>query len=360
MNITSFIAGTANLVKLSSFTKELSRRNVQHTIIDMGVYTDEYHERLFEELRIQRPDYILNTRASSYLLSLQSTINKLNKILPSIKPDVFVVFGDLNGIIPACISASQLNIPIAHIEAGLRNGDAYDIEEFNRILADKFSSYHFTISKQGTKNLLREGLGGNDIVCAGNTIIDSLVNYLPLANDDFIGKFGLTKQNYGLCALHRELNLNSRKKLKGILEGLYILQQKTKIIVLVYSSTQKALRRNKLFNLLSEMKNVILTNRHGYVNYLSLLKNAKFVITDSSGLQDECAYLDIPCLTCLEVTHRSDALSAGKGILVGTLPSQIKEGYESIFSKNRENKLSLDWDGLAAKRIAEHLIKASE
>lgn len=357
MLITTFIAGTANLVKLSAFANEVTQQSVQHTIVDIGVYNDEYHERLFNELKIPRPDYILNTRSSSYLHSLHSTIDKLNKILHSAQPDVFVVFGDLNGIVPACISASQAKVPIAHIEAGLRSGDPYDVEEFNRIVADRFSSSHFTISKQGTTNLIQEGLDKGDITCAGNTIIDSLIKYSPLANNDLLNKFGLTEHEYGLCAFHRENNLNSRKRLNQILDGLNHVQQKSKIIFLVYPSTEKALKRAGLYSSLSEMRNVILTDRQGYINYLSLLKNAKFVITDSSGLQDECAYLGIPCLICLEVTHRTDSRDSGSNILVGTLPIKIREGYQRLFSKNGKKKMQLPWDGSAARKITEHLIQ---
>lgn len=122
MLITTFIAGTANLIKLSAFAKEVSLSGIEHTIIDIGIYQDEYHERLFDELQLSRPDFILKTKASSYLHSLQSTIDKLDRILQNIKPNIFVVFGDLNGIVPACISANKAGVPIAHIEAGLRNG----------------------------------------------------------------------------------------------------------------------------------------------------------------------------------------------------------------------------------------------
>lgn len=357
MLIATFIAGTANLIKLSAFAKEVSSSGIEHTIIDIGICQDEYHEKLFGELQLSRPDFVLKTKSSSYLHSLHLTIDKLDKILRYVKPNIFVVFGDLNGIVPACISANKAGVPIAHIEAGLRNGDPYDIEEFNRIFADRFSSIHFTISDQGTKNLIQEGFKEDGITCAGNTIIDSLVNYLPVVDDSVPETFGLSVHQYGLCAIHRENNLSSKKKLKQILNGLNYVQQKTKVLFLVYSSTEKALKRTGLYDSLVNMKNVVLINRQGYINYLSLLKNANFVITDSSGIQDECAYLGVPCLVCLDVTHRFDALNTKNNILVGASSSKIFDSYQYLFSNNGNNKLALEWDGLAAKRITEKLFQ---
>ena len=356
MHIASFIAGTANLIKLSSFSKEISSQDIHHTIIDVGIYTDEYHQMLFEELRLSRPQYVLNTNKLSYLSSLSCTIEKVKPILSLVKPDVFVVFGDLNSIVPACIAASQLKIPIAHIESGLRNGNPYDIEEFNRIVADRFSSYHFTISANGTQNLVDEGYDRNSILCAGNTIIDTLVSHLPSADDNVLNKWGLRKQSYALCAIHREINTNSRKQLKGILDGICRIQQEIKAVLLVYPSTSRAVKRHKLQTMLDEMQNVVQIPRQGYMNYLSLLRNSQFVITDSSGLQDECAYLGIPCLTCLEVTHRYDALSTGKNILVGVVPRRIHDGYQRTLNITKQNESKANWDGMASKRIVEFLL----
>lgn len=223
-------------------------------------------------------------------------------------------------------------------------------------MADRFSNYHFTISVNGTQNLIDEGYEEDSILCAGNTIIDTLVSYLPWADDIVLSRWGLKKYTYALCAIHRETNINSRKQLKEILDGVRRIQQEVTVVLLVYPSTSRAFRHHKLQSVLDEMENVIQMPRQGYIDYLSLLKHSKFVITDSSGLQDEAAYLGVPCLVCLEVTHRYDALRAGRNILVGAMSSKIQDGYQNMLNMNSGDVAVVNWDGQAAKRIVEFLL----
>lgn len=352
MRIVSVIAGFANLMKAAPIHRALTNIGFDHSLVDLNVLNSHYADGVLTELHLPKPAMTVRYNSTDYLEFTQKLIEELARIFRQMKPSMVIVYGDMNGIISACIAATQESIPVAHVEAGLRNFDPFDTEEFNRVVADRFSCLNFTISIIGSHHLEREGVQAGSIKLVGNTIIDNLINFLPLANSAWNHQ-----KNYGLVTMHKEQNLIKPHRLATILEGLGEVQTRVPLVFIIYPSTDKALRAYDLYNELEKMPQVRLLPRQGILDYVKVLTNASFVVTDSSGLQDEASFLGIPCFTLLDVTHREDTIIHGNNVLVGASTENISSSINNLLSQEQsqhlvENRLRELWDGKASLRIA--------
>ncbi|HLG61635.1 MAG TPA: UDP-N-acetylglucosamine 2-epimerase [Ktedonosporobacter sp.] len=358
--IASLVGGAANLMKLAPIHYELQHRGVDHAIIDVGLYMKTHGMALFAELQLPAPTAILSidSRNASYIDTIKETAHELAKALTRLTPDILLTYGDLNAVVAAALCTARLKIPLGHVEAGLRNHDFSDTEEINRTIADKFSHWLFAASQTGTQNLIAEGYSREKIYFVGNTIIDCLKLHLPYVRKDLPAEWGLQNLPYGICSFHRERNLESKSRLEALLEGIRRAQEQTKLVFLAYQETTEALSHFGLEQNLRSMPNVLWFSRLGYIEFLTLLSGAKFVLSDSSGMQDETAYLGIPCFTCLDVTHRTDSIDYGTNRLVGSDPATIAAHVFAVLHGERRSNILLPdlWDGGAASRIVSNLL----
>jgi UDP-N-acetylglucosamine 2-epimerase (non-hydrolysing) len=268
------------------------------------------------------------------------------------KPDVVVVYGDVNSTVAAALVCSKLMVRVAHVEAGLRSGDRAMPEEINRLVTDQLSDLLFTPSEDGNRNLEREGIAPEKVFFAGNVMIDTLVRMLPEADRRLPA--GLPSR-YALVTLHRPSNVDDLDWLRSLLSSLERVGHGLDVIFPVHPRT-----RQKIASLGVGMENngrIRFLEPQPYLDFLALQKNAAVVITDSGGIQEETTYLGVPCLTVRENTERPVTITMGTNVLVGRDTNLLSRELDRVMSRGRKsNGVPPLWDGHAAERIAEVIV----
>lgn len=332
-----------------------SPRMFQGIIVHTGQHYDANMSRsFFRDLELPEPDVYFGVGSGSQAVQTARIMIKFEKMLLKDRPDLIVVVGDVNSTLACALVASKLLVPIAHVEAGLRSFDRTMPEEINRIISDDLSDLLFTTCRDGNKNLKREGIPEEKIFFVGNVMIDTLVRLRSKARTSrILGDLGLRKGDYAVVTLHRPSNVDDRETLGRIVEALQELGEHIPIIFPVHPRTLKKMRK---FRLRSRGENLRLMEPLGYVDFLKLYMNARFVMTDSGGIQEETTYLGIPCLTLRENTERPITISEGTNILVGTDKEKIiREGLKILDQKGKTGGVPELWDGKAAGRIVKIL-----
>lgn len=342
------VGARPNFIKLFPLIRIFNKFKIKYEVIHTGQHKDyEVSDIFFKEFKIKKNIIYLSTHNSSNLLS-RLIINIERHLLKS-KPDLVIVFGDVTSTMAAAIAAKNLKIKLAHIEAGLRSFDKSMPEEINRIITDHLSDYNFYTEKQAKKNLVKEGIKKNSFFC-GNIMIDTLVFFLKKAKQIKINDRLKLKKNYIYLTLHRPENVDDPKKLKKLLIKLNQISKKIKIIFPVHHRTLNVIKKNKLKNLL---QNFLILKPQSYLNNLSYILNAKCVLTDSGGIQEEAAYLNIPCCVFRKNTERPVTLNRSNSILCNNI-NILEKKINKISMIKSNNKIKF-WDGKASLRIYSNL-----
>jgi UDP-N-acetylglucosamine 2-epimerase (non-hydrolysing) len=266
------------------------------------------------------------------------------------RPDLVVVVGDVNSTLAATLVASKLQIPVAHVEAGLRSFDRTMPEEINRIVTDRLADILLTPSPDGNENLLREGVPAERIHLVGNIMIDTLFQHLPLATLDRVAdRVHVREREYAVLTLHRPSNVDAYETFLSILSAVAEIAAHLPIVFPVHPRTQA---RVKEFGLGHLLKDVQMTGPMGYIDFLSLTSHARLMLTDSGGLQEESTALGIPCLTLRENTERPITVSHGTNTIVGTDAVNIVAGYHAAMRTDVSTRRPDLWDGKTAGRIS--------
>ena len=304
----------------------------------------------FEVLKLPDPDYNLECKGGQHGKHTACVLEAYEQLCLEKRPDLTVVVGDVNSTLACALAAVKLHVPVAHLEAGLRSFNREMPEEINRIVTDQVSDYLWVPSKDGLVNLENEGCKG---ILVGNIMIDS---YEMLKDE--IQKLqpwkdlGLVKNSYGMLTLHRPSNVDNEERLKAIVRTL----KKTQVWMVfpVHPRTAAALKHYGLLKELSQSK-VIMTEPMNYLQFMALVENSRFVLTDSGGIQEETSYLGIPCLTLRKETERPITVSLGTNRLVSllSLEDSINEALET---PRRRTSIPL-WDGQTAKRVHNEIDK---
>uniref|UniRef100_A0A7C4U8K4 UDP-N-acetylglucosamine 2-epimerase (Non-hydrolyzing) n=1 Tax=candidate division WOR-3 bacterium TaxID=2052148 RepID=A0A7C4U8K4_UNCW3 len=315
-------------------------------------YDYEMSKVFFEVLSLPEPDIFLDVRSGTHGEQTGKLIERIEKVLMEHKPEIVMVFGDVNSTLAGSIAAAKLGIKIAHIEAGLRSFDRTMPEEINRVVTDVLSDYLFVTEKSGIENLKKEGIDERKIFFVGNTMIDTLYKILPKCSEEDLKKFNLKKNDYILVTLHRPSNVDDRDRLEEIMRILEEIGSKKPVIFPVHPRTKKMLKN---FNIKTE--NILLINPLNYKDFLTLERYAFCVITDSGGIQEETTCLNVPCITLRPNTERPITEEIGTNIVLRDRPisdiiKMMDNIYEGRWKKGRIPDL---WDGNAAKRIVEIL-----
>jgi UDP-N-acetylglucosamine 2-epimerase (non-hydrolysing) len=358
-------------MKMAPIHKELDRHKekIIHKIVHTGQHYDKkLSDVFFKELELPKPDIYLDVGSKSHSEQTAEVMVKLEKVLIREKPDMVLVYGDVNSTIAAGLVCAKIfknlneTIPLAHIESGLRSFDKTMPEEINRVLTDFLSKYLFVTEKSGVENLKKSGFSQNNIFFVGNTMIDSLVHYLPKAKkSNILQELCLTKRNYGLITLHRPSNVDNKENFQKIIE-IFKYQNKINpeldIVFPVHPRTLKMLNRFELLKELHNINNLVMTEPLGYFDFLNLILNAKYVLTDSGGIQEETTYLKIPCLTLRENTERPITCELGTNTICclnsRLIFREITNINSGLYKKGSIPKL---WDGNAAKRIVKIIME---
>jgi len=285
---------------------------------------------------------------------------RFEPVLKQEKPDLVMVFGDVNSTIAASLCAVKMGITVALVEAGLRSFDRTMPEEWNRIVTDHLSEYLFITEPSAQKNLLKEGLPEEKIFFVGNVMVDTLLKHRERAQKlNFAKKLGLPLRGYALLTLHRPSNVDDPETLANILDAVWEIGKRLPIVFPCHPRTQvqlPALAERLPWLKRDEMSNerrVIITEPLGYLEFLSLMDSARLVLADSGGIQEETTVLNVPCLTVRENTERPITVEQGTNILVGNRRDRLLAAAEKVLSEGEhEGRIPELWDGHAAERIA--------
>jgi UDP-N-acetylglucosamine 2-epimerase (non-hydrolysing) len=280
-------------------------------------------------------------------------------VLQEQKPDVVLVVGDVNSTLACALVCAKMGVPVAHVEAGLRSFDRTMPEEINRVLTDQIADLLFTTERDANENLRREGVAKEKIHFVGNVMIDTLLRHKERALAlDVLGRYGLQPQGYALLTLHRPSNVDVPEVLSGILDALAEIQSRLPILFPAHPRTVRRVREFDFEERLAEMPNLRVTEPLGYLEFLNLMANARLVLTDSGGIQEETTILGVPCLTLRENTERPVTVMQGTNTVVGSDPQRIvREALAILDGKGKAGRVPELWDGKAAERIVTVLRK---
>lgn len=354
--VISVVGARPNFMKVAPLDKAFRQHTdkIEHLICHTGQHYDEKMSKVFfDELELPKPHFYLGVGSGSHAEQTARVMVEFEKVLIKEKPDLIVVVGDVNSTIACTLTASKLDIPAAHVEAGLRSFDRKMPEEINRLLTDAISDYLFVTEQSGLDNLKNEGVTDSKVFFTGNVMIDSLIHYLPKADkSDALNCYGLTKEQYVLVTLHRPSNVDSKDYLKELIHLLNATAEKRKLIFPIHPRTRNNMTKFGLDGSLS--KDVILTDPIGYIDFLSLTKNAELIITDSGGIQEESTYLGVQCITVRNNTERPSTVELGTNQLIGTDLEKVEKAAIDVLSGNKKKgTVPPLWDGHAAERITQ-------
>ena len=356
MKIIYVVGARPNFMKVMPILRVMKKyRPIKNVLVHTGQHYDkELSDIFFKDLHIPQPDIFLNVRSGSEVLQMATIMQRFEACLVKEKPDLVVVVGDVNSTIACALAANKLKIKVAHVEAGLRSFDATMPEETNRIVTDHVSDYLFTSCKEANQNLKREGIAANKIFYVGNVMIDSLYYAQDLIKRYGVGNFKIPKNEYAVLTLHRPSNVDDKKSLTKLAQ---IIQDVSKGVDIIYPVHPRGLKSIKQFKLEKYFQGHIhMIKPLGYLNFIQLITHAKFVLTDSGGVQEETSVLNIPCLTLRANTERPITLTSGTNVLVHMDKRKIFNEVNKIMRGHFKKKKVLPlWDGKTAERIAKIL-----
>lgn len=351
-----FIAGARpNFIKIAPLIREAKKfKNIKTILIHTGQHYDwKMSKVFFEELNIPKPEYNLNIGSGFHGWQTAKTMERLEPVLLKEKPDLVIVVGDVNSTLAGALVAVKLHIPLAHIESGLRSFDKEMPEEINRILTDHISEYLFVTEPQAVKNLIKEGVSKSKIFHAGNVMIDTLLRSKSKSRRlKFYKKFNVKPKEYAVLTLHRPENVDKKEIFKEILEAIDEIQKEIRIIWLLHPRTEKQLKKFSFFQKIKKMENLFLVKPLGYLETLNLNSHAKFILTDSGGVQEEATVIGTPCLTLRKNTERPITVVEGTNIIVGVKKKKIiVETFKILNGNSKKGRIPKYWDGKASQRI---------
>jgi UDP-N-acetylglucosamine 2-epimerase (non-hydrolysing) len=350
MKIAIILGTRPEIIKMSPIIRECEKRKLDYFILHTGQhYSYDMDQIFFEQLEIPPPQYNLDVGSSTQAEQTGKILMGCEKVLITEKPDVVLVQGDTNTVLAGALAATKLNVKVGHVEAGLRSYDRTMPEEINRVLTDHISNFLFAPTEKSKQTLLMEGIEQKKIFVTGNTIVDAVHQNIKLSSvkSNILKQLDLNEKEYFLVTIHRQENVDNKNRFYNILHGLQYLSKKYKIPI-IYPVHPRSRKMIEEFNL--NIENIQLFHPLDLLNFLQLEKNAKLILTDSGGVQEEACILKCPCVTLRDNTERPETLEVGSNILAGTNPSVILESVSIMLNKKN------DWnnpfgDGNAGKTI---------
>lgn len=338
--------------------------NLRGVLLHTGQHYDaDMKASFFDQLQIPEPDIDLGVGSGSHAVQTAEIMKRFEPVLDDVKPDVVLVVGDVNSTIACALVAVKKNVRVVHVEAGLRSNDRSMPEEINRILTDQLSDRLYTTERCALANLEHEGIAADRVEFVGNVMIDTLLHNLPNAVEasatvrqhEGDSASTLMAEGYGVMTLHRPSNVDEPLVLKRLLETLVSISQRLPLVFPVHPRTRAKIAEAGLEELLNSGRIVTLPPQ-GYLQMLGLMKDAKVVLSDSGGIQEETTALGVPCITLRENTERPITLTEGTNSLAGTDPAKIRAIFDEIMtSGGKAGAIPEMWDGQAARRIAASL-----
>lgn len=352
-----FVLGTRpEIIKLFPLIKICKKKKIKHFVIHTGQHNSYLMEKkFFEDFKI-KPKYFL-TKKNNKKSFITETMDNISKIYLKEKPEYIVNQGDTDTVLASSLACNKLSeknyydkkkFQLVHVESGLRSYDQSMPEEINRIISDQLSDVLLAPTSDSKKNLIKENIVQSKIYVVGNTISDSIKENLNKTTDKVVNKLGLKKKNYFLLTLHRPDLVDNKKNLSKIINYFCSLskRKKTKIIFPIHPRTQQKIKLFKIKNF-NKLK---IVNPCNYFDFLSLQKNAKLILTDSGGIQEEACILKTPCLTIRKNTERPETIKIKSNILTGYSLAKID------ISLNRILKSKINWKNPYGNNVSRKII----
>ena len=349
-----------NFIKVTQFRKiAASYPDLELKVVHTGQHYDGKMADVFFEQFNLLPDFFLNVPPGNPEEQMAEITVRLEKIILNYKPRLVMVVGDVNSTLAAARTAAKMKIKLAHVESGLRSFDNTMPEEYNRVVADDLSGYHFITEQSGWDNLEREGKNKSGMFFVGNTMIDTIVAFAEKINSSgILQTLKITGKKFALMTMHRPGNVDSREGLEKLMELVNRISEKYNIVFPVHPRTIKNMQLFGLENKFRENPKLIFTDPLDYFSFQKLIREAAFIITDSGGIQEESTFLQVPCLTLRPNTERPITITIGTNELVEfdtkIIMSKISQIENGEFKKGAIPPL---WDGHATERIFEVISK---
>ena len=359
MKFISVVGARPNFMKVAPLHRVFSEMDgVRHLIVHTGQHYDKNMSKIFfEDLELPKPDVYLGVGSGSHAEQTAKIMVESEKVLVKEKPDLIIVVGDVNSTVACSLTASKLQIPIAHVEAGLRSFDRTMPEEINRVVTDALSDYLFVTEEAGVVNLRNEGIDKRKVFLVGDVMVDSLIIYREKAKrSNMKNTLGVSSKSYTLVTLHRPSNVDDRNNLETILKIFEGIQEHGKIIFPIHPRTRKRIEEFGLSSQFDAVKNLVLTDPLGYLDFLNLMMDARVALTDSGGIQAETTFFGVPCVTLRENTEQPCTIESGTNVLAGLHVDEVMEHVARCYAGEwKKGKLPELWDGKAAERIGKVL-----
>jgi UDP-N-acetylglucosamine 2-epimerase (non-hydrolysing) len=357
MKIAIILGTRPEITKMAPLIKLYQQNRAGFFLLHTGQHYSYQMDRVFfEELKLPQPKYNLDVGSGSHAEQTGKILMGIEKILLQEKPDIVLVEGDTNSVLAGALAAAKLGIKVGHVEAGLRSYDRTMPEELNRLLTDHLADFLFAPTPKARDILLGEGIDEKKVFVTGNTIVDTVRQNLELAKSgkDVLNDLKLKPKQYFLVTLHRQENVDNAARFGSILQGLGRIAQKYKLPVVypIHPRSRKMMDRFKL-----KPENLTLIEPLGFLEFLRLQSDARLLLTDSGGLQEEACILGVPCVTLRDNTERPETLEVGSNMLAGADAERILECAKIMLDKKdkRDNPFG---DGKAAARIAKIITEA--
>jgi UDP-N-acetylglucosamine 2-epimerase (non-hydrolysing) len=359
VRILAVVGARPNFVKIAPIMAELAEYPyIRTTLVHTGQHYDaKMSDSFFANLEIPRPDTNLKVQSAGAVTQIAEIMTRFLPVLEHARPDIVVVVGDVNSTVAATLTAVKVGRPVAHVEAGLRSFDRGMPEEINRIVTDSVSDLLFTTEPAANENLLREGVDPEKIHFVGNVMIDTLFRYRERAREsDVLDRLGLSAGGYAVLTLHRPSNVDDEGTLGMLLSAIARIQTEIPVVFPVHPRTRQ--RLEALSGVLPPMPGLRLADPMPYLDFLQLMAEARCVLTDSGGIQEETTALRIPCLTLRHNTERPVTVTHGTNRVVGTEPAAIYDAWRQVADgKWTAGELPELWDGKAAGRVVRVLLE---
>ena len=350
MKIAVILGTRPEIIKMSPIIRELEKESITYFILHTNQhYSYHMSEIFFRQLDLPEPKYNLRVGSGTHAEETGKMLIGIEKVLRNENPDLVLVQGDTNSALAGALSAAKLTIEVGHVEAGLRSYDRQMPEEINRTLIDHLSAYLFAPTNKAKENLLREGIREDSIFVTGNTIVDAVYQNLNLArNCNIIEKLEINSDEYFLLTLHRQENVDRELRLRKIFRGLELIIKEFDYPI-IYPIHPRAYKMLKRFNIKIN-DNIHLIKPLDYLSFLKLESNAKLILTDSGGVQEEACILKVPCVTLRYNTERPETVEVGANIIAGVEPNSIVDCVRIMINKDR-NWVNPFGDGKARIKI---------
>lgn len=365
IKILSVVGARPNFMKVAPLHRAFEATGkIDSRIVHTGQHYDaRMSDVFFNQLGLPEPHHYLGIGGGSHTYQTANVMLKFEEVLAEEQPDLVLVVGDVNATVATTLVAVKQGTPVAHVESGLRSGDRSMPEEVNRVITDSICQYHFVTEYSGMMNLARENTVSRGIHFVGNVMIDSLIHFRKkAAENDILTQLGLKPKSYLLTTMHRPHNVDQPEGLRDIRSILQQCARRLPVVFPMHPRTVNNLKKHGLYDEVAAIEHLHILEPQGYLEFLHLMDNARLIVTDSGGIQEETTFLQVACLTFRDTTERPITTEIGTNRLMADLdPTTVIAAVDDILEgRTKQGVIPNLWDGRASERIAEILIAEFE